>query len=287
MTVSVNLNSQIGIELASRLGLELNRREGHDLAGPCITCKSSDAFRLHQQTGVAQCYSCGGKWSPFQVAETVLRDRERAKDLLVEMGVFQPADARQPDGWEEAKQEEAAPAVASAEISLPEGEPLKLEVSPAGREPQRLVVAIRGEMEHRDRLNTDSSTSRERFIKKLAAKLGVERDVLAPLIDAQLIKLADEIDEKNPAPEPGDPGREHGRRLGTLAHPGQGSLRDDHGGQPQGTLAGAFADVQALRGKGILRRTRQGHELRGAGGGGESSGSQGALRGRRLDATRP
>ena len=69
MIVSVNLNSRIGIELASRLGLQLNRREGHDLAGHCIACKSSDAFRLHEQTGVAQCYSCGGKWSPFQVAE--------------------------------------------------------------------------------------------------------------------------------------------------------------------------------------------------------------------------
>jgi hypothetical protein len=34
MTVLVNLNSRIGIELASRLGLQLNRREGHDLAGP-------------------------------------------------------------------------------------------------------------------------------------------------------------------------------------------------------------------------------------------------------------
>ncbi len=396
MTVSVNLNSGIGVELASRLALRLNRREGHDLAGPCIACKSSDAFRLHQQTGVAQCYSCGGKWSPFRVAETVLQDRERAKALLVEMGVFRAkgdsstvsidpivaiarqkgntpeslrafgaqavsttaiqlpaygpdgkrcttfsistevgshgnkglfakgkpaglffphvdskvrlprpgevwhlvegpkdaaalhglgllacgtntcrlaakfarlflgvevvlipdrdrageegsrfsarvlrgvaksvriavlpaefkesdgedvrdvlrrdggrdqvlqaiADAREPDGWEEIKQDEAVAAVASAEIPLPEGEPLKLNVSPAGREPQRLVVAVRGEIVHRDRINTDSSTSRDRFIKKLATKIGVERDTLAPLIDNQVTKLADEIDEKAPA----------------------------------------------------------------------------------------
>src|SRR5262245_59741243 len=90
MTVPINLNSQIGVELANRLGLQMPRREGHDLAGPCILCGSSDAFRLHQQTGVGHCYSCQGKWSPFQVAETVLRDRERAKALLVEMGLFQP-----------------------------------------------------------------------------------------------------------------------------------------------------------------------------------------------------
>ncbi len=394
MTVSVNLNSQIGVDLANRLGLPLNRREGHDLAGACIACKSSDAFRLHQQTGVGHCYSCQGKWSPFDVAVAVLGDRERAKALLVEMGVFKatannstpasdpiaaiarqkgitpeslrafgaqavstglvrlpaygpdgktcttfsmsvqggkglfakgkpaglffphadgkvrlpqpgevwhvvegpkdaaalhglgllacglntcrlaakftrlfvgtevvlipdrdrageegsefsarvlrgvakavriavlPAefkesdgedvrdvlrrpggreqvvqaitDARQPDGWEvDPVGEAASPAVASAEISLPKGDPLKIEVSPAGREPQRLVVATRGELEHRDRLNTDSSTSRERFIKKLAAKLGIERDVLAPLMDNQLTRLADEIDEKNPRP---------------------------------------------------------------------------------------
>jgi hypothetical protein len=393
MTVSVNLNSQIGIELASRLGLQLNRREGHDLAGPCIGCKSSDAFRLHQQTGVAHCYSCDGKWSPFQVAEIVLQDRERAKAIFVEMGVFQAkangppagldpietiarqkeitpeslralgaravsatniqlpaygpdgkacttfsmsvqggkglfakgkkaglffphvegkvrlpkpgetwhlvegpkdaaafyglgllacglntcrlaakftrlfegveiliipdrdkageegsefsarvlhgvarsvrivilpaefkesggedvrdvlrrpegrdqvlqaiADARSPDGWEGTAKEEATPAVASAEIPLPEGEPLKLGVSLAQRGPQRLVVAVRGKIEHRDRINSDSNTSRERFIKKLAAKIGIERDTLAPLIDAQLTRLADEIDEKNPVP---------------------------------------------------------------------------------------
>jgi hypothetical protein len=389
MTVPVNLNSQIGVELAGRLGLQLNRQEGHDLAGPCIACKSSDAFRLHQQTGVGHCYSCQGKWSPFQIAETVLRDRARAKTLLVEMGIFrskasdmsstdpiqaiarqkgmtpeslrafgaqqistraiqlpaygpdgkpcttflmttqgskglfakgkaaglffpheggevrlpQPgeiwhvvegpkdaaalhglgllacgtntcrmaakfarlfadvrvvlipdrdrageegsqfsarvlrnvaksvgiavlpaefkesngedvrdvlrrdggrelvlqaiADARPPDGWEKAKHEEDMPGVASAEIPLPEGEPLKLAVSPAGRQSQRLVVAVRGNLEHRDRINADSSTSRERFIKKLATKIGIDRDILAPRIEAELTKLADEIDGKD------------------------------------------------------------------------------------------
>jgi hypothetical protein len=395
MTGPINLNGQIGVELAHRLGLQINRREGHDLAGPCIACKSNDAFRLHQRTGVGHCYSCQGKWSPFQVAEAVLRDRERAKALLVEMGVFKPkangptpaadpveaiarqkritpeslrafgaqavsastvrlpaygpdgkpcttftmtvqggkglfakgkpaglffphvdgkvrlpqpgeiwhlvegpkdaaalhglgllacglntcrlaakfarlfvgvevvlvpdrdrpseegsqfsgrvlrgvarsvriavlpaefkeskgedvrdvlhrlggreqvfqaiADARKPDGWDAklTHGEVTAPAFAAAEIPLPEGALLKLEVSPAGREPQRLVVATRGDVQHRDRLNTDSSTSRERFIKKLATKIGIERDTLAPLIEQQLTKLANEIDAKYPAP---------------------------------------------------------------------------------------
>lgn len=109
------------------------------------------------------------------------------------------ADARQPDGWElDPVSEAATPPVASVEVPLPQGNPLKLNVSPAGREPQRLVVAIRGDVEHRDRINTNSSTSRERFIKKLAAKIGMDLDALAPLIDSQLTQLADQIDEKHP-----------------------------------------------------------------------------------------
>src|SRR5262249_34724078 len=132
MTVAVNLDSQIGVELENRLGLQLNRREGHDLAGPCIACKSRDAFRLHQQTGVGHCYACQGKWSPFQVAETVLRDRERAKALLVEMGVFRPtansstpvndpivAIARQKGITPEALRAFGAQAVSTAIIRLP------------------------------------------------------------------------------------------------------------------------------------------------------------------------
>lgn len=87
-------DSEVGVTLAERLGLALSKREGHDLAGPCIACKSSDAFRLHVHTGVAQCYSCGGKWSPLQVADVVLGDRAQAKSLLVELRIFKPI----PDG---------------------------------------------------------------------------------------------------------------------------------------------------------------------------------------------
>jgi hypothetical protein len=109
-------------------------------------------------------------------------------------------DAQQPDGWDAEPTNGASESqVASTEIALPEGDPIKLEVSPAGRQPQRLVVATRGTVEHRDRINTDSSHSRERFINKLAAKIGVERDVLSPLVEPQMTKLAGEIDEKAPA----------------------------------------------------------------------------------------
>ena len=394
MSVHIGTDSQIGMTLAKRLGLTLSKRQGHDLAGPCISCQSSDAFRVHIQTGVSQCYSCGGKWSPFQLTEVVVGDRDLAKALLIELGIFKPdpstngqavrvetltaiarqkgitadaltafgakvitpttihlpaygpdgkqcshfsldtkggkglfakgkkaglffphvdgkvrlpqagetwhlvegpkdaaalhdigllacglntcrlaakfarlfagveivmvpdrdrageegaqfssrvlrghaeavriavlpaefkesdgedvrdilrrqggreevmqaiADAKAPEGWEAKEEAISPPTVASAEIALPEGEPLVLDVLPAGREPQRLVIGKRGELEHRDRINTDSSTSRDRFTKKLAEKLGIERAVLAPLVDPQLTKLAAEIDQQGQA----------------------------------------------------------------------------------------
>ena len=87
----INKESQIGIALASHLGLGEYQRVGHDLAGPCVVCKSSDAFHLHQQTGVAHCFSCDVKWSPFQLAEHVLGDREQAKQVMVTIGAFKPS----------------------------------------------------------------------------------------------------------------------------------------------------------------------------------------------------
>lgn len=80
---------EIGVTLNERLGLHLDKEEGHDLKGPCIACPSSDAFRLHKEKGVAQCYSCGGKWSPYQLAEALIGP-ERAKATMVELGIFQP-----------------------------------------------------------------------------------------------------------------------------------------------------------------------------------------------------
>ena len=83
----------------------------------------------------------------------------------------------------------------SSEVQLPEGDPLTLTVSPTFGKPQRLVVATRGEISHRDRISTDSSTSRDRFVKRLAGKLGLEVDTLGPLVDPQITALADQVDE--------------------------------------------------------------------------------------------
>lgn len=82
-----DLNSELGVALAARLGLKLDKREGHDLAGPCIACKSSDAFRLDIHKAIAHCFSCGGSWSPFDLAKAVT-DHDTAKNVLVELGHF-------------------------------------------------------------------------------------------------------------------------------------------------------------------------------------------------------
>lgn len=385
-----DLGNQSGVRLAHHLALSLEKQEGHDLAGPCIECNSSDAFRLHMETGVAQCYSCQGKWSPFQLAERVTGDREQAKAALVDAGLFHDgeyargplnpidpiahiaqqkhvsanalrdfggkaaigavrfpcygadghecttftiltsggkglfakgkpaglffphingrvrlpkegeswhlvegvkdsaalhglgllacglntcclaakfarlfrgtdivlvpdrdragmegaehsarvlhgfaksvriailpaeskesngddvrdilrlknghellqqaiADARPPDGWEASQDasETNLNLAGTTEIELQDRNPLKLEVSYAGNKSQRVVIASCGEIEHRDHFNTNSNISRERFIRKVAQKLDLEYDTLAPLIEPQLFHLAEDAD---------------------------------------------------------------------------------------------
>jgi hypothetical protein len=81
----------VGTALAAKLGLTLPKREGHDLAGVCVLCNSSDAFRVHADTGVAQCYSCQHAWSPFDLAKVVLKDKKAAQSLMVELGLFEPS----------------------------------------------------------------------------------------------------------------------------------------------------------------------------------------------------
>ncbi len=390
MSTPINPDSQIGIDLAHRLGLGEYKREGHDLAGPCVACKSSDAFRLHQQTGVAHCFSCGAKWSPFQLAEHVLGDREQAKTTMIAIGAFEPSPNGSSHGSQPntlnpigriareksisceslvaygAKQEtadsiclpaygpdgspcthfhlqighgkglfskghpaglffphedanvmlprggetwlllegpkdaaalhglgylacglntcrlaakfarlfaevdvvlvpdrdqagidgaqhsarvlrnvaatvriatlpaeftesggadvrdvlrqkdgevlvrtaidDATPAFdnptdtssngAFAEIEIPEHDSIVLTIGPAGKKPQRLVLGKCGGITYRDNINTDSSISRDRFIKKLAAKMGVEESVLRQLIEAHITELADQADRE-------------------------------------------------------------------------------------------
>src|SRR5690606_34308892 len=59
----------------------------------------------------------------------------------------------------------------------------------------RLVIVTRDDLEYRDNINTNSSVSRDRLFKKLAAKLGFDRDELADLLEPQILKLADQSDD--------------------------------------------------------------------------------------------
>ena len=383
-------NGQLGVALANMLGLKLPKREGHDLAGPCIACASSDAFRMHSESGVGHCYSCDGKWSPFQLSEAVLNDRDQAKTVLVQLGIFKAdpssngkatpldplafiakqkgisaeslkafgakatsptsialpafgpdgkpcssfsmltiggkglfakgkpaglffphvdgkvripkpgevwhlvegpkdsaalyglgllacgvntcrlatkfarlfagcdivlvpdrdrageeggeftsrvlrgvaksvrvavlpaefkesdgedvrdvlrrsngrelvlqaiADAKPPDGWD-AKSTGEPSGVATAEVALTEGEPIVLEISPPSGKGQRLVVARRGDEEYRDNFNTNSGTSRDRWVKRVAKRWTIDETELASKVEPELSKLAREVDQK-------------------------------------------------------------------------------------------
>src|SRR6185369_13804346 len=105
-------------------------------------------------------------------------------------------DARPPEATEGVATEvDDAPAVAGIVIPVEGGDPITLNVSPPDRKEQRLVVVSHGGLEHRDRINTDKSVSRERFIKKAAAKLDMDKSALAKLLEDHLTKLADQAEQ--------------------------------------------------------------------------------------------
>ncbi len=89
-TTTSHAGASLGHRLADHLGLEVLGTEGHDLkvACPGHACQSGDACRIHQTKGTAFCFSCGQSWSPFTMAESLLGDRKKAIDLMVQLGVF-------------------------------------------------------------------------------------------------------------------------------------------------------------------------------------------------------
>jgi hypothetical protein len=76
-----------GARFAAELGLTVAGAEGHDLLCACVNCESSDAMHVHQDTGVVFCFSCKHTQSPLQLAESLLRDRTRAWELLDRCGL--------------------------------------------------------------------------------------------------------------------------------------------------------------------------------------------------------
>jgi putative DNA primase/helicase len=74
-------------------------------------------------------------------------------------------------------------------------ETVKIAVGATNGSHKRLVIANVGQIEHRAKLDTDSDTAREKFIKKLSRKSGIDLAELAHL-DGELTAKADEADEQ-------------------------------------------------------------------------------------------
>ena len=55
-----NATTRSGPTAGGRLGLKIIGTEGHDLKTPCVSCRSSDAGRIHADTGLYFCHSCKG-----------------------------------------------------------------------------------------------------------------------------------------------------------------------------------------------------------------------------------
>ena len=77
-----------GARLADRLGLKIVGTEGHDLKCACVSCDSSDAGRVHQDTGVFYCFACQKSLNGFDLCKVVLRDHKAAIDAMVGAGLF-------------------------------------------------------------------------------------------------------------------------------------------------------------------------------------------------------
>jgi len=86
--MSDQATAKAGQVLAERLGLTIIGTEGHDLKTPCVSCQSSDAGRVHTETGVFFCYSCQKALSAFDLCKVVLRDQHQAKRVMIEAGLF-------------------------------------------------------------------------------------------------------------------------------------------------------------------------------------------------------
>jgi hypothetical protein len=96
-----NFKKTAGVLLAEKLGITIIGTEGHDLKTACVSCPSSDAGRVHSETGVYYCFSCGVKHSPFSLCEKVLNNREEAKRIMIEVGLFN--DRPQSNGTNDGK----------------------------------------------------------------------------------------------------------------------------------------------------------------------------------------
>jgi len=81
---------QAGLRLAERLGLKVIGTEGHDLKCACVSCQSSDAGRIHEDSGVYFCYSCQKALNAFDLCKVATGNHKAAIDAMVAVGLFDP-----------------------------------------------------------------------------------------------------------------------------------------------------------------------------------------------------
>ena len=77
-----------GRRLADRLNIPIVGKEGRDLKCACISCSSSDAGRIHEDTGFFHCYSCGKNLMNFDLAKLMV-GHDEARRVMVEVGFFE------------------------------------------------------------------------------------------------------------------------------------------------------------------------------------------------------
>ena len=85
---TVDRTGSKGGKLAEKVGLTIIGKESHDLKCNCPFCGSSDAGRVHRDTGAYFCYSCEKALSNWDLAKVLLKDHDQARRLMVDIGWF-------------------------------------------------------------------------------------------------------------------------------------------------------------------------------------------------------
>ena len=78
---------EAGRLLAERLGLKVIGQEGHDLKCGCPLCSSSDAGRVHVDTGCFYCFACQKALNAFDLCKVVV-GHDAAKRLMIDVSLF-------------------------------------------------------------------------------------------------------------------------------------------------------------------------------------------------------
>ena len=114
MTTAIQSVAGGGRKVADRLKLSIVGTEGHDLKSGCEFCGSSDAARVHKDTGAYFCFSCQKSLSAWEYCEQRF-GRDQAKQVMVDVGFF-PELLSNGKGHNNGNAKAAGPALTDNEI---------------------------------------------------------------------------------------------------------------------------------------------------------------------------